>query len=492
MGMPPLRSPRCAAVAGAALSLWLLGPSALHAQQVLTLQQAIDMAQRQGLQARAAASSRDAARQRDRAFNARLLPQVSLGATLPEYAREITAVLQDSGDTRFVPLQQTRQSLGLTVSQKLPFTGGDFFVQSSLQKLQVSGRDGQRPWSSTPLSVGIIQRIFRPNTLRWDSREREIQYTLSERTYLESREEIAIRTTTAFFDLYQARSSLQNATTNVAVNDTLYTLNKGRYEVGKIGENDLLQSELALLRARTSLDGAKLDYDRALATLRLALNVEPGTPLEIAVPSNVPQFEADTVLAVSQALRNRAQVTELELQDVQARRRITEARLNNSFGATVRASVGFNQTGSQVDEVYRSLLNAQRFSLAVEMPLIQWGAHRADVQAAQADRDRVVSLSRATREQTAQDAHFGALQLAQSRRQLALSAKGDTVAAKRFEVAYNRYVIGKIGIDNLYLAQNEKDQALQQFVQSLRSYWLAYYQLRRITLYDFAEGKAIR
>jgi len=96
------------------------------------------------------------------------------------------------------------------------------------------------------------------------------------------------------------------------------------------------------------------------------------------------------------------------------------------------------------------------------------------------------------REQLAQEAHFGALQLAQSRRQLAIAAKADTVAAKRFEVAYNRYVIGRIGIDNLYLAQNEKNQALEQYLQSLRGYWLAYYRLRRVTLYDFATGTVIR
>ncbi len=54
----------------------------------------------------------------------------------------------------------------------------------------------------------------------------------------------------AFSDYYTATLGLDNALTNAAVNDTLYTLNKGRLEVGKIGENDLLQSELALLRAR--------------------------------------------------------------------------------------------------------------------------------------------------------------------------------------------------------------------------------------------------
>jgi outer membrane protein TolC len=95
-------------------------------------------------------------------------------------------------------------------------------------------------------------------------------------------------------------------------------------------------------------------------------------------------------------------------------------------------------------------------------------------------------------EQTAHLAHFAALQLSQARRNVALSAKADTVAGKRFEVAYNRYVIGRITIDNLYIAQTEKDQALLQYVEALRGYWQAYYRLRRATLYDFAAGTVIR
>jgi len=128
----------------------------------------------------------------------------------------------------------------------------------------------------------------------------------------------------------------------------------------------------------------------------------------------------------------------------------------------------------------------------VNVPLFQWGARGAEVQAAVSDQKRVDATSKASREQVAQDAHFAALQLTQASRNVALSAKADTAAQKRFEVAYNRYVIGRIGIDNLYIAQNEKDQAVQQYLQALRSYWLSYYRLRQVTLFDFEAGAPIR
>ena len=476
------------------LALWLLlVPGLVSAQQSLTLQEAVDQAQKQGYSARAAVATRDAARARDHAFGARLLPQLSLTGAAPVYERFISPVIQPDGSTNFTPVQQTTANAGMTIAQKLPFTGGTFSITSALQRYE-QNRGGQQTmtWTSSPVTFRLEQPVLRPNTLRWDNREQDIRLDLSERQYLEARETIALQTTAAFFDFYVAKKTLENATANAAVNDTLYTLNRGRLEVGKIGENDLLQSELALLRSRSGLENAKLEYDRSLAALRLSLNVAPGTPLDVSVPAGIPQLQPDTTIAVAQALKNRPQITDLELQSVQARRRVAEAKLTNGPGATVSASVGFNQTAPDVNLAYQNLLQAQRFSLGLNVPLFQWGARGADVQAALSDQRRVDATSRASREQVAQDAHFAALLLTQATRNVALSAKADTVAAKRFEVAYNRYVIGRIGIDNLYIAQNEKDQAVFQYLQALRAYWTAYYRLRQVTLFDFEKGVPVR
>jgi len=463
------------------------------AQQQLTLQQAVDLAQKQGYQASAATATRDAARARDHAFGARLLPQISLNATAPSYERAITPVVQPDGSTNFTPVQQTTANAGLTLAQKLPFTGGTFSVTSQLQRYEQTGGAGQTlRWSSNPVTFRLDQPVLRPNTMRWDSRVQDISLDLAERQYLEAREMVALQTTNAFFDFYVAKKTLENATANAAINDTLYTLNKGRLEVGKIGENDLLQSELALLRSRSALENAKLEYERSLAAFRLSLNLAPGSPLDVSVPAGIPQLAPDTAAAVGQALKNRALISDFELQAVQARRRVSEAKLINGPGAIVSASVGFNQTAPDVNLAYQNLLQAQRFSLGVSVPLFQWGARGADVQAALSDQRRVDATSRASREQIAQDAHFAALQLTQATRNVALSAKADTVAAKRFEVAYNRYVIGRIGIDNLYIAQNEKDQAVNQYLQALRNYWTAYYRLRQTTLFDFEKGSPIK
>lgn len=487
----PLRFRSRITAAAALVALGVTRPLPLRAQQPMTLSQAVALAQQQGLQARAARAARDAARYRHGAFSARLLPQLSLSGDVPSYNRSIIPVIQPDGTTLFRAQQQTNADLTMTLSQQLPITGGNLFVSSSLARYKVSGALPFETWSSAPVVVGLRQSIFRPNTAGWDRREQDLQADLAERTYLEAMETIALQTTGTFFDVYAAQVGLENARKNAAVNDSLYTLNTGRYQIGKIAENELLKSELALLQARNAQQGAQLEFDRGLAALKLALNVSPETPLEIAVSTSVPDVRPDTAKAVAEALRNRAAVSQVALQDVQARREVAVAKLSTGVGATIQASYGLNATASDANLVYRNLLEAQQFTLSVQVPLWQWGAHSQGVQAAQADQRQEASLSEAALEQAAHDAHFAALALEQARRTVALSAKADTVAGKRFDVAYNRYRIGRITIENLYIAQQEKDQALTDFVRALRGYWIAYYDLRRLTLYDFDAGQPI-
>jgi len=83
------------------------------------------------------------------------------------------------------------------------------------------------------------------------------------------------------------------------------------------------------------------------------------------------------------------------------------------------------------------------------------------------------------------------LQFNQLKQILAISAKADTIARLRYNISTKRFVLGKIDLTNLTIAQNEKDQALINYIRNLQNFWVAYYQLRRLTLFDFEVGNKI-
>jgi outer membrane protein TolC len=456
------------------------------AAKPLTLADAIAMAQQRGDQAEGARATRDAARYRDDAFNARLKPQLFLSGNAANLNHGINPITAADGSTAFVGQSQNQSTMQLGFSQAIPLTGGTITVGSAVSRIDEFGTTYNKYWQTSPVVVSLQQNLFQTRDVVWNERIQSLSATVAERSFLEAREDVAGGTADAFFNLYEQQMTLANATANVAVNDTLYTLNKGRYEVGKIGENDLLKSELALLRARASVDDAKLARDRAEAALRRMLNYPADRTLTIVPPDSIPTIDADPDLAVKEALKNASLMQQSNLDEVNVQREITAAELNNGFNAQIAATVGFNQTASAFGAAYQTPLGRQSLTLGVTLPMVQWGAGRADVEAAKADDRRVATTNKTRRDQIAEDARFSVLQLQQAQRNVGLAAKADTVAIKQFEVARNRYTTGKISNTDLYNAQTDKDNALISYVESLRNYWDVYYHLRRSTLYDFA------
>ena len=452
----------------------------------LTLQDAIAMAQRRGPAAQAARSQRDAARYRNNAFNARLLPQLVLSGNAADLNHGINPITLPDGSTQFIGQSQNQSSLELGFNQRIPLTGGVISVGSAVSRIDQFGNQNSKYWQTSPVVLTLQQDLLKPRDVVWEERVQSLSASVAERGYLEAREDVAQNTADAFFNLYAQQIALANATANVAVNDTLYNLNKGRFEVGKIGENDLLKSELALVRARAAVEDAKLARERAEAALRRILDYPEGQPLDIAAPDSIPTIDVDPDLAVREALKNSSTMEQATLDQVQVKREINAAKLNSGFNASIRATLGFNQTASAFGAAYQSPLGRQSLTVGLNMPMIQWGAGRADVQAARADDQRVAANSKSRRDALTEDARFSALQLQQAQRNVLLAAKADTVSAKQFEVARNRYTVGKVNNTDLYNAQNDKDASVLAHVQALRNYWTAYYHLRRVTLYDFA------
>src|SRR3546814_681304 len=74
---------------------------------------------------------------------------------------------------------------------------------------------------------------------------------------------------------------------------------------------------------------------------------------------------------------------------------------------------------------------------------------------------------------------------------LATATKARDIAVKRYEITKQRYLIGKISITDLNLAQQEKDRAIETFIGAMRNYWDSYHTIRQLTLFDFQTNNKI-
>ncbi len=425
------------------------------------------------------------------AFSSTLYPQLRLQGQAPGYFRSISSIIQPDGTVIFVPQSQASSTLSLSLSQQLPFTGGEVSVSSALNRIDLL-ETRTKFYRSTPLSVTYRQPIFQLNRFEWDSRDQELRLSIAEKQWQEVLEDISIEVTNRFFETYLAQMSQKNARNNVMINDTLYNISVGRYNVGKIAENDLLQGELALLNAKTQLSSADIATARAMRTLAFLVGISKETILDLVPPGSVRLLNLDPVVAVAQAKKNRSDYAEMSLQTLTAERNLTEAKLTNSFSATLTANAGLNQRSETIPLSYQNLLDQQQLSVSFEIPLIQWGGGTARIESALSEQLRIESASTIRTNTIEDEVIHLVMNLRQLEKQVGISAKADTIAQRRFEVAKDRYLIGKIDVTNLFLAQNEKDSAHRTRIQTLWDFWASYHRLRRLTLYDFERNERIQ
>lgn len=462
-----------------------------HNAQVITLQEAINQAKFSSPLARSARYRLIANQWRYRSFRADLLPGLTFSGNAPNYRRAFRENLNPNGSTSLIYTQQSNATVGITVDQPLMFTGGNLSVSSGITRLGIFADENTYLWSSTPLVIGYSQPLFQYNDLKWRNRIEPLRLQMAEKRYDESVEELSLTVTQRYFDVLLAKINMDIAEFNVAVNDSIYNISTGRYNVGNIAENDLLQSELQLRNAESALTEAKINFDQQLNNFRLLLGLEADAPIDVKVPDTIPDVSVDEKLALQMVRRNNSTSLNFQMQTLEANRTYDMAVKESSFSATVRADFGLNQTSENFSNLYESPRNQQFVSLNFQIPIFNWGKQRAEVNFAQNTQRQVADDIAYEQAQFDLQVQNIIAEFRQLRSQVVLAELSKDIGDRRYEVARNRYRIGQIDITNLFIAQNERDAAQRGYIQALRNYWISVYNLRRLTLYDFEKGVLI-
>ncbi len=426
-----------------------------------------------------------------RQYRATNLPQLTFNGTLPDYSSAISRVVQEDGTFAFRQSEQTFLSGQLSLDQNVPLTGGRFSISSSLQRTNVTSPVQRNDYFSTPISMSYIQPMILYNQQKWANRIQPLLYKESKQAYDEEMERIALEASNLYFNALTALTRKEIAEINVSNNDTLFVISEGRYNLGKIAENDLLQMELNLLNAKNQLSSSNLDYEVATQALKRYLDIPTDQPLELTIPTNVPVMTVPLEKAMEMAKQNRPAVMEFRRRRMEAEEQIAQARGQSGYNLNVRANFGVSKQANDFNQAYIDPLNQQNLAVGITIPIVDWGQAKSQVRRAKANRDLVEVDVQQDEINFEQEVYLQVARFNLQAEQLITARRADTIAQKRYEVTKARYLIGKISITDLNIAQAERDQARTGHLNALRAYWISYYTVRSLTLYDFINDSLI-
>ena len=415
------------------------------------------------------------------AFAARLKPRLDLVANLPNYFRTSTEVVLDNGEVAFRRIEQNNSFVGLQASQRIAATGGTVSLQTRLQRTDNFAGDS-KSYNGAPVRLFYQQPIFAFNPFKWDRQLLPLQTAVADRAYIAARVEARLIATARFFDLVSADQERRIAETNRAANETLFTIARERFDLGKINRGDLVQLELELTSAQQNL----LRAERLVRMASAAIYQLLGTPYDdtLLVPALPTAETAAFTIEPERALqRLRAQRPEL----LDARRRVLEAereteRIRKALGPRLDLQAGFGlvRGASEIAPIYTDPQSELIVSLNVSVPLLDWGERKALTERARLDS----RLANEIGQRTATNLETELLQLLQQwplvQEELALSTRIRDLAIERFRISQESYQLGAIPLTELTLAQQFRDQNTRRYADSLRAYWLTYIGIQRL------------
>jgi outer membrane protein len=456
----------------------------------LSLKQVVEMAKDNSIAAKQAATTRETKYWQWRTFKSNYQPQLSLSGTLPGYTKTSTPVVQPDGTILFQPIHYDNSALNLNFSQTITATGATIYGTTQLQRFDDFNRNSVL-YNGVPYAIGFTQPLGQFNALKWDKKIQPLLYNESIQTYIEAQETISIKVTEYFFDLLLAQVNLETATASLANTQKILKVANLKFELGKVSKNEILQLQLELLNAKKGVGTATRDVEIATLNLRSYTGQEGDAKIVLVVPEVISQMTVSADRVLSEAFANRSDAIAFIRKVAEAKRDVALARGQTGLTATLMANVGTSNSSPDVPGIYRSPQNQQLLQLQFSIPVLDWGRSKAKIKTAEANQkftEYSVEQDKQTFKQqiVTQVSLFNVM-----KEQLAYTAEADSIASEKYKIARDRYLLGDLSITDLGIASQENDQAKRDYVQSLRDFWSAYYQLRYLSLYDFEQNQKI-
>lgn len=459
---------------------------------VLSLNQTIEIAADSSLQAFIAKNLYQSSYWEYRSFKAARLPSLNLNTTPIKYNRDFTRRYDSEQNIDTYRQQQALYSSGgLSIKQNIDVTGGTFFLDSELGYIRNFGEKVNTQYTSVPIRIGYTQKLFGFNSFKWEKKIEPLKFEKAQKKYLYEKEHISAQATDFFFDLASAQTAYDMATDNVASGDTLYQIGEERFKIMSISQADLMTLKLDAINARNTLKNAEIDLKRAMFAFVSFLNMEKETFVRLELPSRPTDVHVAIDKALEQAYANNPDFIDHKQHLLEAERNVDKTQKSALFDASFYASVGFNQVADKFSNAYRNPLQQDIVSIGFSVPLIDWGVRRGKANMARNNLN-VTRISVQQKETSLeQDVIMTVNDFGIQQSMIESADEAMQLANMAYNSTKERFIIGKADINSLTLSLNRQKEAQKNYVSSLKNYWLSYYKIRKLTLYDFEKQEKI-
>ena len=459
---------------------------------VLDLDQTVSLATGASIPAQKYRSLYDASRFAFLSWEASRKPQFLLESTPVMYQRYMTQRYLSVEDVDVYRQQRFFFSqAGISATQIFEPLGGQFYGSTQLGWLRTFGDGAQSQFMTVPVAVGYQQDLLFFNPLKWDKRIEPLKLTQAEKELsygIETAGETAVQ---KFFTLALAQDQFLMAEEYLASCDTIYAIAERRFRIASISKAELGILDLERVNARTTFANARIARQRAMEDLAVYLGMEKGAEIALVIPSVPSGLVVNADEAVGYARENNPHFIEYRVALEEARRDAEKARVQKNLNLSLDVSLGLNQIANRFAAAYANPLMQDLAGVSLSVPLFDWGKRRHAWEAAVSRVDAAERAAEENARDTELEVQLSVEEFNERQALLETARHALEIAEDVYTQTLQRFIKGQVDVYNLSLTQSYWQSARQNRIASLQNYWLSYYRLRRLTLYDYQRRRPI-
>ena len=327
--------------------------------------------------------------------------------------------------------------------------------------------------------------------MKWEKTIEPLNFEKAKREYLERLEDVNITAVSLFFSVLSAQINLDMALKNLENTELTLDVAKERFEIGTISRNDVLTLNLRLINSRLDIGDKQLELEMSKLNLRTFLGFNESVELVLITPEQTPDLILNYEDVYSRSIENSSYVMGNELLLLGAEQSVARAKSSTGLQANFFANFGLNQRGENLSKAYSNPMDQEVVGLSLTLPILDWGMGKGNVKLARSREEVIRTQVEQSITQYKQDVLIKVMQFNKLNDQCNISLQADSIAKLSFDIANERFRNGTITVIELNSAQNDMTSAASRYIADLGNYWKNYYNIRKLSLYDYLTEEGV-
>jgi outer membrane protein len=344
---------------------------------------------------------------------------------------------------------------------------------------------------SNKLSINLEQPLFTYNRTKLSLRELELALENSQLNYAIQLLSLERQVAQAFYYVYQQQQSLEISLQAYENMQRSYEVSKNKVDAGISPREEMFQAELNLATTRSDFENKVVTLENAKDDFKIMIGMSLYEDVIVLTNIEVDTVSVDIAFAIDQGLENRMELRQRNIDIESTQFELIQTKSLNEFRGSLGLSFGLFGDNEKFRDVYSDPTNNETVSLALTIPLYDWGERKSRIKAAEV----TIESANISLEEEKNNIILGVRRVYRNllnlQNQIEIARQSVINAQLTYDLNLEKYRNGDLTGMDLNLIQNQLSEKQLNYTNSLISYKLELLNLKIQTLYDFERKQQV-